>query len=298
MEWPNHPGWLALAGGIEIEQDDRIFALRVIDCGELVVNSGQIVFIDPFIHFSTWAHFDEPSLRVPRGRYRVQVTQADVSGERDWSHIRNAYATLTLADRAEVERTPFGHGHNCDLIRSTGGENGYQIGVDAGTASFLDPSGVNRDLPIGANIEDLTCPDFVEPDVDAFETLDAWRTAHRAAWMADPCHSQLVRDEDWWHEQVFGFDEESHPGWLQALDDPKHLADYVANQPLPSAPHGENVVLFSSGWGDGSYPVVGGYDEAGELVRVHIDFGIVNPRSPFWLGRPPGYDDQSTTPAE
>lgn len=40
---------------------------------------------------------------------------------------------------------------------------------------------------------------------------------------------------------------------------------------------GENIVLIHSGWGDGYYPLVGGYDAAGGLVAVHIDFGVVDP---------------------
>lgn len=38
---------------------------------------------------------------------------------------------------------------------------------------------------------------------------------------------------------------------------------------------GSNVVIVQSGFGDGMYPVVLGYDASDKLVRVHVDFGII-----------------------
>jgi hypothetical protein len=59
------------------------------------------------------------------------------------------------------------------------------------------------------------------------------------------------------------------------MDDPGHIRYGLANVPLPGAAQGENIVIVHSGWGDGSYPVVGGYDASGRLIRVHIDFLVV-----------------------
>lgn len=36
-----------------------------------------------------------------------------------------------------------------------------------------------------------------------------------------------------------------------------------------------NVVMFASGWGDGTYPVYLGYDAAGNAVELITDFGVV-----------------------
>lgn len=36
-----------------------------------------------------------------------------------------------------------------------------------------------------------------------------------------------------------------------------------------------NIVMFASGWGDGSYPVYWGYDAAGNVVELVTDFGVV-----------------------
>lgn len=41
------------------------------------------------------------------------------------------------------------------------------------------------------------------------------------------------------------------------------LGGAINNVPLPLASDGANVIMFKSGMGDGSYPVVAGYDERG-----------------------------------
>jgi hypothetical protein len=55
------------------------------------------------------------------------------------------------------------------------------------------------------------------------------------------------------------------------MDNPDHIRAGLANIPLPLATEGTNIVISHSGWGDGFYPVVGGYDATGGLVAVHID---------------------------
>jgi hypothetical protein len=64
------------------------------------------------------------------------------------------------------------------------------------------------------------------------------------------------------------------------MDDPDHVREGIANIPLPLGKGGENIVIVHSGWGDGSYPIVGGYDADDRLVRVHIDFMVVFPEEP------------------
>ena len=62
----------------------------------------------------------------------------------------------------------------------------------------------------------------------------------------------------------------------------------------PSETHAANVVCFSSGWGDGSYPSFFGLDEAGRPVALVTDFCVVGapaaaesapapaPKRPWW----------------
>jgi hypothetical protein len=78
---------------------------------------------------------------------------------------------------------------------------------------------------------------------------------------------------DTWYDEVFESGEEGD--WFSRMDDPAHIREGIANVPLPLATDGANVVLVHSGWGDGVYPVVGGYDAEGRLVRVHVDFMVV-----------------------
>lgn len=76
-----------------------------------------------------------------------------------------------------------------------------------------------------------------------------------------------------WDEQVFQPD--AGGGWFDLMDDPDHIREGIANIPLPRTPESANIVLCHSGWGDGVYPLVGGYDAGGNLVAVHIDFLVV-----------------------
>jgi hypothetical protein len=76
-----------------------------------------------------------------------------------------------------------------------------------------------------------------------------------------------------WYDVMIGDDD----CWFSRMDDPNHIHYGIANVPLPLATDGANTILFGSGWGDGVYPVVGGYDADGKLVRVHIDFFVIDP---------------------
>jgi hypothetical protein len=77
---------------------------------------------------------------------------------------------------------------------------------------------------------------------------------------------------DWERSSIFGPD-----SWFARMDDPSHIRAGIANIPLPLAAGGENIVIFHSGWGDGLYPVISGYDASDLRVRVHIDFFVVPP---------------------
>ncbi|MDO9383609.1 MAG: DUF4241 domain-containing protein [Hyphomicrobiaceae bacterium] len=82
-------------------------------------------------------------------------------------------------------------------------------------------------------------------------------------------------DEATWYEGLFENDRPD--SWFNLMDNPSHLREGLANITLPLAKNGENIVIIHSGWGDGFYPVVGGFDASGRLIRVHIDFMVVFP---------------------
>ena len=78
----------------------------------------------------------------------------------------------------------------------------------------------------------------------------------------------MPQEEDWYLEVFDG-------SWFARKEDPGHIREGIANLLLPLGRDGSNLVLFPSGWGDGVYPLVGGYGSQGELVAVHVDFFVI-----------------------
>ncbi len=212
--YPNNDYWKALAEGTEILIRDTPYVLSVVDCGELVMPTGLLAVCDPF---SMMEVSGNPAIPLPPGRYPVKVTLADVSGLRDGSHMREAYASLILSDEPEALR------REMPLLNTT--YNAF--GVDAGTACFVDEGALAGGMPPPEEWEDV-------------------------------------------------FDDGTEASWFSRVDNPKEIREGLANVPLPLARHGENIVLFHSGWGDGAYGVVGSYNRSGNLTAVHIDFGVVS----------------------
>ncbi len=72
-------------------------------------------------------------------------------------------------------------------------------------------------------------------------------------------------------------DDENPQSWFARMDDTTHIRDGIANMPIEGSDADQNIVLVHTGWGDGAFPILGGYDAGGKLVRVHIDFMVVAP---------------------
>lgn len=124
---------------------------------------------------------------------------------------------------------------------------------------FLSPLPPDIDMPplgdhefVGVNIESGL---IALVDADAVERL-----------MPDPA------DSDWEWDLI---DSGEDDAWVARLDDPQHLRAGSANIPLPGATDGENLVLSQSGWGEGSYAVVGTYAEDGCLTGIHVDLAVL-----------------------
>jgi len=92
-------------------------------------------------------------------------------------------------------------------------------------------------------------------------------------------------DEDSWFDDLFDCSEEKC--WFELMDDPKHIREGIANIELPTSKQNNNLILFHSGWGDGTYPVIGGYDASGNLIAVHIDFFVIPD---------PSFEEEEITP--
>lgn len=82
----------------------------------------------------------------------------------------------------------------------------------------------------------------------------------------------MPEDEMEWYESVFDTGEDS--SWFSQMDATTPLRAGIANMPLPRATDGANIILCHSGWGDGFYPVIGGFDAGEKLVAVHIDLRL------------------------
>jgi hypothetical protein len=236
-DWRDHDTWKALVDGVVYDDRGTPVELRTFDCGELLVPVGRLLICDPYVVDIFWSEHVEvadrlhpdslpPLLPIAPGRYPVKITIADVSGELDWSHPRNAYITLFLSQADEVRRAP--------LPIYTGWSDRLGIGVDCGTVCLVD---------LGV----------LTPSVLA---------------------------------QI---EEEEEPYWDDCLEEEDHIAYGVANLDLPGLVGKANMIVLTSGWGDGFYPIVGGYDASGKLVRVHVDFCL----STHWAGqRCPQVEDE------
>jgi hypothetical protein len=81
-------------------------------------------------------------------------------------------------------------------------------------------------------------------------------------------------DSSTWYEDLF--ENENEDCWFDLMDNPDLIRKGIANIELPLSKQNNNLILFHSGWGDGFYPVIGGYNGAGDLVAIHIDFFVVS----------------------
>lgn len=243
MAWPEGDTWYALKDGLRIPSESGTICLKVVDCGFLKAPTGRLVACDPFADMHESGK--NPFVTIPPGIYPVKVTLADVSGLEDGSHYREAYASLLISGEPEHSRrcmTPLCDGESAPEMA----ENEFLgFPVDAGTACFVDDGALRYGMP----------------------PVDEWSEVFD--------HSRPVN----WFQRAreWIFDYRQSGSWFNLMDDPKHIRAGLANIRLPLAKDGSNIVIFHSGWGDGSYPVVGGYDREGRLVRVHIDFQVVGP---------------------
>ena len=81
-------------------------------------------------------------------------------------------------------------------------------------------------------------------------------------------------EDDTWYEELFENDKEDC--WFELMDNPELIREGIANIKLPLTKNDNNLILFHSGWGDGFFPVIGGYDKNENLTSVHIDFFVVS----------------------
>jgi hypothetical protein len=144
MGWPNGARWSALEHDQIVETDDGPRYLWTVACGELFVPSGQLVACDPFVFLKPR---DNPHIVVPRGRFPVVVTLADVSAAHDRSHVREAYASIVFSAAPEAYRKALPLAKKGEDRPEPEGDNFVGFAVDAGTACFVDDAVVGPCMP-------------------------------------------------------------------------------------------------------------------------------------------------------
>ena len=255
MAWPQDH-WYALADDttITVRFDDphvtdplQSWRLHLVDGGVLHVPSGRLGIADPSYDLrGRTGRSDLGEVQIPPGSHPVQVTQADISRRDHGSPVldtRTAYVSVLLGQGAAVHRRTLALVPQGQAPPPLADEEFLGFGVDGGRACLVDAAAAQRCYP----------------------DVDAWFVRHY------PDTSALLgdapgEDADWFDALYGPLDSRPRPGEAPRA---------VVNLALPHAPGGENVVAVSSGWGDGYYAVVGGYDADGRLAAVHVDFFLI-----------------------
>jgi hypothetical protein len=144
MAWPNHASWCAERNETLVQTTDGPRSTWTIDCGSLYLPSGRLVACDPFVYLRP---SDNPHVLVPPGTYPVVVTLADVSEALDRSHIREAYATVRLAEGADAYRRALPLARDDEPRPVLKDDEFIGFPVDAGTACFVDDRAVATGMP-------------------------------------------------------------------------------------------------------------------------------------------------------
>jgi hypothetical protein len=143
VTWPNAPSWGALKNETVQTEDGPIF-LWTVPCGELELPSGRLVACDPFVCLELRNNRYVP---VPKGRFPVFVTLADVSKQQDKSHVREAYASIVFSEGKEAYRKALSLAKDGEKRLEPEGDKFAGFAVDAGTACFVDDSVVGPSMP-------------------------------------------------------------------------------------------------------------------------------------------------------
>jgi uncharacterized protein DUF4241 len=171
MSWPNDETWSAEKHEQIVTSESGRRFTWVIDCGHLTLQSGKLVACDPFAFLQ---RSDNPHVLVPPGCYAVSVTLADVSENLDGSDIREAYATVRLANGLEIYRRALPLARDGESREPLNDGTFTGFGVDSGTACFVDDEAVANCMPT---------------DVDWYETFfDNGSDVSWFAQMDDPNH--------------------------------------------------------------------------------------------------------------
>ena len=180
--------------------------------------------------------------------------------------IADPFAALQHTGNAYVDVPPGSYPVEVTLADVSGKDDGSHI-REAYVSVLLssEPEVVRRPLtpsPRGTVDRELGHEEYVGFGVDSGSgcLVDAASLA-----------TAMPPEDEW--SQVF--DDGTERSWFALMDAVGNPHAGLANVVLPLAKNEENIVLFQTGWGDGYYAIVGGFDAAGRLVAVHVDLFLL-----------------------
>lgn len=229
--------------------------MRVVQAGDLLVTSGSIVACDPYwLNTAPQAY----TTRVPLGRSPVFVSIAEFESNHD---RRVACAKLCFNEQVAV-RWEMAVWPGQDVSTLEAGQH-FCYGVDAGTGCFVDLDVVEW-LFDQAGVRDL----------------EKWRgLPNSMADTPDEGRKLVDRVYDYFEKSVdtrlYGTWESKEPTASIVTGYPPQHAFITLNDVM-----GGNLVMFSSGWGDGCYGSYFGYAADGVLACLITDFGVLSNARP------------------
>ncbi len=242
---------LAFTPGLQVydERGER-FYMRVAQAGELLITSGSVVACDPFwLNSAPQAY----TTRVPLGRFPIFISIAESLSSKNDRRVACAKLRFNTSDVVRWEMALVA-GQDVNTLKA--GEQ-FCYGVDAGTGCFVDM--------------DVVVWLFEQAGV---RDLEKWRglpssmadTPDERGRLVDAVHTYFetsvdARLEKAWElmEAVVRGTTTSQQDWGVALNDAT----------------GGNLVLFSSGWGDGCYASYFGYAADDSLACLVTDFDVL-----------------------
>jgi hypothetical protein len=211
------------------------------EIGNLVVKSGKILACDPQFEPDLEYYFTQT---VPLGQYPVILSVANFQ---PFNTTRVAGAMLRIQEKDAV-RWELAAIHGQDPESEKGEICGFN--VDSGTACFMDF--------IAADILSVIVDDSEKDEEEALKFIN---------------ESELSFDDLSTLKSFSSFERNFCGRLIEQMDNNSigmaRWANLVVGEDMDA-----NVIAFSSGWGDGGYSSVWGYDQKSEIVSLTTLFDL------------------------
>lgn len=220
----------------------------------------------------SWCALREGEVEIAERSYRFEVVDCGVLNLPSGRLVAcDPFADMTRGGNHYFQVPPGSYPVRVTVIDVSEAQDGSHVREAYASLLLSESPEVRRGAVVLLREEDEP------PTLEEGEFIGFGVDAGTACFVDDEALKIGMPPEEEWQEL---FDSAEPTCWFARMDDPESLRSGLANIPLPLAKNGENLILFHSGWGDGAYPVVGGYDADDRLVAVHIDFLIIEGELP------------------